>query len=290
MGNIHSTNSYSDRFPLDNYSEVVFLKTKNRKGREVVDTWRAEYHSFGRTTCELQLTKTTCSNHEEELRISVHDHAASHANDDFDFQMNMSVEDGLLLANVSLHGPRCMQQLPERKIPVAQGGVLKSSSFLYGRDTDRKGLVIILREKRCDDDEELPHMITVKHWFVAARCSQGVSVVAKVRSNDGGLSVEIEKPSKHSKGELLKMFDDVKEKGWCPGTTSCDGGMEFSNQNNGNVLPVMNMSGHQNISSLLSSAGYNDGNYNGSVIFRGCKILFDSAFFHPRNWSNMGSK
>jgi len=274
MGNIHSSNNYSEGFALDNASEVVLLKTKNRKGREVVDTWSAEYYSLGRTSCELELTKTKRSNHEEELCISIHDHASGHANEDFNFRMSMRVEDGVLVANVTLDGPRSMQQLPERKIPMAQGGVLKSSSFLYGRDNDRKGLVIILREKRCDDDEVLPYMISVKHCFVAARCSQGVSFVAKIRINsgDGGLSVEVEKPSKHHKGELLKMFDDVKGKGRCPGPSNCDGAIEFSNQKNGNVS-VMNMSGQQNISSVLSGAGYTNGNYNNSIIFRGCKVL-----------------
>ncbi|CAJ1963250.1 unnamed protein product [Sphenostylis stenocarpa] len=282
MGNIHSSNNYSERFPLDNSSEVVLRKTKNRRWREVVDIWSAEYYSFGRTNCKLELTKTN-SNNQEVLCISIHDHGSGHASDEVDFQINMRVEEGLLVANVTLNGPRCMQQLPERKIPTAQGGVLKSSSFLYGRDTDRKGFIVILREKGCDDDEELPYMITVKHYFVAACSSHGVSVVAKIRSSgDGGLSVEIEKASKHPKGELLKMFDDVKGKGWPPGPASCDGAIEFSNKNNGNV-PVMSMSGLQNISSLLSAAGYTNGNYNGSIIFRDCKILFDSAIFGPRN-------
>ncbi|KAG5005954.1 hypothetical protein GLYMA_09G037500v4 [Glycine max] len=50
--------------------------------------------------------------------------------------MKMSVEEGLLLASVTLNGPRSMQQLPERKNPISQGGgVVKSSSFLYGHVT-----------------------------------------------------------------------------------------------------------------------------------------------------------
>jgi len=258
MGNIPSSNNYSERFPLDTYSEVLFRKTKNRRLYEVTNTWSAEYCLLRRTSCELELTKITRNNHEEEVFISIHDHTSSHAKDDFDFRVNMKVEESLLVANVSVDGPRSTQQLPERKIAMAQGGVLKSSFFLYdGGDTDRKGLVIILREKRCDDDEVLPYMITVKHYFVAACSSQGVSVVAKIGSNsDGGLNVEIENPRKHPKGELLKMFDDVKGK---------------ENQNNGNV-PMMNMSGQQNISAFLSAAGYTNGDYNNSIIFRRCKF------------------
>ncbi|WVZ19848.1 hypothetical protein V8G54_007170 [Vigna mungo] len=260
MGNIPSSNNYSESFPLDNYSEVLFRKTKNRKLSEVINKWSAEYCLFRRTSCELELTKITRYNHEEEVFISIHDHTSSYAKDDFDFRINITVENGLLLANVSLDGPRSTQQLPERKVPMEQGGVLKSSFFLYGGDADRKGLVIILREKRCDDDEELPYMITVKHCFVASCSSHDVSVVAKIRSNggDGGLSVEIEKPRKHPKGELLKMFDDVKGKE-----------MEFGNQNNGNV-PDMNISGQQNISALSSSSGYTHGDYNNAIIFRRC--------------------
>ncbi|WVZ00533.1 hypothetical protein V8G54_026602 [Vigna mungo] len=134
-----------------------------------------------------------------EVFISIHDHTSSYAKDDFDFRINITVENGLRLANVSLDEPK---QLLERKVPIAQGGVLKSSFFLYGGDTDRKGLVIILREKRCDEDEELPYMITVKHSFMASCNSHDVSVVAKIHSNggDGDLNVEIEKPRKHPKG------------------------------------------------------------------------------------------
>ncbi|KAG4990430.1 hypothetical protein JHK87_023887 [Glycine soja] len=45
----------------------------------------------------------------------------------------------------------------------ARWWVGKSSSFLYEtRDNDRKGLIIILREKITNDNEELPYMMTVK--------------------------------------------------------------------------------------------------------------------------------
>ncbi|XP_020205943.1 uncharacterized protein LOC109791099 [Cajanus cajan] len=234
MGNIHSSNNFSQRFPLDDNSVAVIRKTKSRKGREVVDTWTAEYYSFGKTSCELELTKTN----QQELFISLLDHAPSHANDHVDFRINMSVEEGLLLANVTLNGPRtCMHQLPERKTPIAQGGVLKSSSILYGRDSDRKGLIVILRAKRNDDDKERPYMITLKHYFVAASSSHGVCVVAKIRS-DGGLSVEIEKPSTQPKRDMLHMFDDVKGKGWCPNPSSSDCAIELFNQNNGKVRVI----------------------------------------------------
>ncbi|CAJ1963252.1 unnamed protein product [Sphenostylis stenocarpa] len=293
MGNCHGSNNYSERLPLDDSSVAVLRKTKNRKGREVEDTWRADYYSFGKTSCELDLTKTNRNKREEELSISIRDHVSNNANDDVDFQMNMRVEEGLLSANVTLNGPRCLQQLPERKIPIAQGGVLKSSSFLYGRDNDRKGLIVLLRAKRRDNDEELPYMITVKHYFVSACCSHGVSLVAKIRSDkgDGGLSVEIEKPSMQPKHELLCIFDDVKGKGWCPNPTNSDCSMELSNKSNGNV-PMINfggnnnnpnaipfsysISGKQNISSVISSSGCTNGDYNGSLIFQDCQICFDA--------------
>lgn len=88
-----------------------------------------------------------------------------------------------------------MQQLPEKRSPIEQGGVLKSYSFFYGRDSGRKNLIVTLRTKRSDDDEMLPYMITVKHYFVPASCSHGVSLVAKIRSDsgDGGLNVQLEK-------------------------------------------------------------------------------------------------
>lgn len=79
-----------------------------------------------------------------------------------------------------------MQQLPEKRSPIEQGGVLKSSSFFYGRDSGRKNLIVTLRTKRSDDDEMLPYMITVKHYFVPASCSHGVfSLVTKIRSDSG---------------------------------------------------------------------------------------------------------
>jgi len=286
MGN-HSSHNYSERFPLDDYSVAVLRKTKNRKGREVEDNWRADYYSCGRRSCELDLTKTNRNKREEELSISIHDHVSNNAGDDVDFQMKMTLEEGLLLANVSLNGPRCLQQLPERKTPIPQGGVLKSSSFLYGRDNDRKGLIVVLRAKRRDTEEELPYMITVKHYFVSAWCSHGVSVVAKIRSDrgDGGLNVEIEKPCMQPKREVLCIIDDVKGKGWCPNPTSSDCSMELSNKsssggnnNNSNAVPFSySISGQQNISSLISSSGYSNGDYNGSMIFQDCQICIDGV-------------
>lgn len=59
----------------------------------------------------------------------------------------------------------------------------------------KKGLIVLLRAKRSDDDELLLDTITVKHYFVPASCSHGVSLVAKIRSDsgDGGLNVQLEK-------------------------------------------------------------------------------------------------
>ncbi|ESW10986.1 hypothetical protein PHAVU_009G255600 [Phaseolus vulgaris] len=290
MGNSHGSKNYSERFPLDDSSVAVLRKTKNRKGSDVEDTWRADYYSHGRRSCELDLTKTKRDKREEELTISICDHVSNNANDDVDFQMKMRVEDDLLLANVTLNGPRSLQQLPERKAPIPQGGVLKSSSFLYGRDNDRKGLIVVLRAKRRDNDEDLPYMITVKHYFVSAWCSHGVSLLAKIRSDrsDGGLSVETEKPCMQPKHEVLCIIDGVKGKGWCPNPTSSDCSMELAtngnvpvissggNHNNSNANPFSySISGQQNISSLISSSGYNKGDYNGSMIFQDCQISID---------------
>ncbi|KAG5005957.1 hypothetical protein JHK82_023935 [Glycine max] len=108
------------------------------KGREVVDTWSTEYYSFGKKTCGNNY------NHEQELTITI------------------------LLGKINVNGPRTMLRLPQRKNPIPQGGgvLIKSSSFLYGRDTDdQNGLIVILRARRRDDDKELPIMITVKHYF-----------------------------------------------------------------------------------------------------------------------------
>ncbi|KHN14667.1 hypothetical protein glysoja_024762 [Glycine soja] len=256
MGNFQSSNNYSEMFSLDSSSVVFVRKSKSPKGREVVDTWSADYFLFGRASCELELTKTNPKNHREELSISIHDHASNHTNDNVYFQVKMSVEEGLLLASSTLNGPRSMQRLPERKNPISQGGgVLKSSSFLYGRDTDRKCLIVILREKRSDDDEELPYMITVKHYFVAACCSHGVSFVAKIRSSDGGLSVELGKPSIRPKGSLLSMFDDVKGKGWCPDPIE-----PIPSQNKNPTIANINP-GLQNLPiAVIGNGGYFKGN------------------------------
>lgn len=50
----------------------------------------------------------------------------------------------------------------------------------------KKGLIVLLRAKRSDDDELLLDTITVKHYFVPASCSHGVfSLVTKIRSDSG---------------------------------------------------------------------------------------------------------
>ena len=61
--------------------------------------------------------------------------------------------------------------------------------------------------------------------------------VAKIRSDrgDGGLSVELQKPSIRVKRALLSMLDDVKGKGWLPKPSSSDCAIEFSNKNNSNT-------------------------------------------------------
>ncbi|CAJ1963258.1 unnamed protein product [Sphenostylis stenocarpa] len=257
MGNTHTSN-YSEWFPLDDSSAILIRKTKFGRG---VETWTAEYNTFGRRNCELELTKTNGDyRHEQDLTISIHDHASDHAKDYTDFQMKVSVKNDLLLGDISVDGPASMLRLPQCKIPNAQGGVLKSSSFLYGSDTDRKGLLVMSRARTHDDDKELPYMITVKHYFLDVCCSHGASLEAKVRSNsgDGGLSVEIEKPSKHPKRELLKIFDDVKGNGWWPDPSSSDWAMD-KNPANPNPFPSYIMRG------LIGNGGYVKGNGNGSI-------------------------
>lgn len=55
--------------------------------------------------------------------------------------------------------------------------------------------------------------------------------MAKIRSDrgDGGLSVELQKPSIRAKRALLSMLDDAKGKGWLPKPSSSDCTIEFSN-------------------------------------------------------------
>ncbi|CAJ1963260.1 unnamed protein product [Sphenostylis stenocarpa] len=83
-------------------------------------------------------------------------------------------------------------------------------------------VLLLLRAKRSDDDEEPPYVVIVQHYFMTASCSKGVSAVAKIfsDSSDEGFSVELEKPSKKSKRELLSMFDDIEGKGWWPDPTT----------------------------------------------------------------------
>ncbi|MDV3201164.1 MAG: hypothetical protein Q8877_03135 [Sweet potato little leaf phytoplasma] len=145
----------------------MLRKTKNLRGRQVKDTWTAEY-SIGRTSsrCEICLTKTNRNKHDdEELSISLHDHEPAPSNEDVDFHMGVKVEQDCLVSKLTINGPSSLLKLPNCKEnnPEAQGGVIKSSSFLYGRDTDeRKGLIVILRAKRSDDDGDWPYMIIDK--------------------------------------------------------------------------------------------------------------------------------
>ncbi|KAK7354848.1 hypothetical protein VNO80_20388 [Phaseolus coccineus] len=265
MGNTQTSN-YSEQFPLGN-SPVLFLrKTKFGRGPEAVHTWTAQYNSFG-STCELELAKTNGDNNQDqELTISIHDHASNQPNDYVKFKLDVSVKESLLLGDANVTGTASVLRLPMCKIPMAQGGVLKASSYLYGTDADRKGLVVLSRARTHDDDKVLPYMITVTHYFFSAYYSHGVSLVAKICSisDDGGLSVEIEKPSKHPKTELLKMFDDVKAKGWWPDPTSSDWPIELPNQNknpaNANPFPS-----YHNIRSIISNGGYVYGNRNGCL-------------------------
>lgn len=119
------------------HSSVVALR-KTKMGERAWSCGHLEYYSFGRKTCGNNY------NHEQELTITI------------------------LLGKINVNGPRTMLRLPQRKNPIPQGGgvLIKSSSFLYGRDTDdQNGLIVILRARRRDDDKELPIMITVKHYF-----------------------------------------------------------------------------------------------------------------------------
>jgi len=219
---------------------LVFLhKTKFGRGPEAFNIWTAQYNSF-RSTCELQLLKTNADyNQNQELTISIHDHALTYPNDYFKFKLDVSVKEGLLLGDAHVTGSASMLRLPVCKTPMAQGGVLKASSYLYGTHTDRKGLVVLSRARTHDDDKVLPYMTTVKHYVFSTDYSHGVSLMAKMcsTSDDGGFSVEIEKPSKHSKGELLKMFDDVKANGWWPHPTSSDWPIQLPNQNKNPANP-----------------------------------------------------
>ncbi|KAL9314909.1 hypothetical protein ACSQ67_020361 [Phaseolus vulgaris] len=259
MGNTQSSN-YSEQYPLGNSPLIFLRKTKFGRGPEALHTWTAHYNSF-RSTCELELTKTNADyNQDQELTISIHDHASTHPNDYFKFTLDVTVKQGLLLGDAQVTGTASVLRLPVCKTPMAQGGVLKASSYLYGTHTDRKGLVVLSRARTHDDDKVLPYMITVKHYFFSADYSHGVSLAAKIcsTSDDGGFSVEIEKPSKHSKGELLKMFDDVKANGWWPQPTTSDWPIQLPNQNN-NIPAIPSYNNNRSI----NNGGLFNGNGNG---------------------------
>jgi len=262
MGNTQTTN-YSEQFPLSNSPLIFLRKTRFGKGREAVDTWTAEYNACG-GICELELAKTNADQKQnQDLTISIRDHASNHTSDYVTYKMEVSLKMGLLSGDVTVNGPSTMLRPPQCKLPTAQGGVLKSSAFFYGTDAERMGLVVMLRARTHDDDDELPYMITVKHYFFSAYYSHGVSLVAKMCSNgEKLLKIEIEKPSKHSKGELLKMFDDVKVRGWWPDPTSSDWALKLllPNQND-NPVPSNN-----NTKGLINNGGHVNGNGNGSII------------------------
>ncbi|KAK7329537.1 hypothetical protein VNO77_23707 [Canavalia gladiata] len=303
MGNNQSGVSNTvERFSIDDSLQVVWRKGKSRKGREGADAWSAEY-SIGRRSCELGLSlsfsTTNPTQNQEELTISIKDRVNGYSNDDVEFQLDVTIIEGLLSGNTTLDGPSSIQQLPLCKTVSSQNAVFKSSSFFYGRDNDRKGLIVILRAKTNDDDKKLPNMITVKHYFIATNCSQGVYVVAKIRSNSdgGGLSFQLEKPVAQSKRALQSLFDDVKEKGWKPNPNGSEfATIQLFNQNKGKV-PVIcsenksinhnhangdlfsySISGYQNVSSLVSTSGYNNGDYNGAVILNNCQVMLLNSY------------
>jgi len=268
MGNSQTSN-YSEEFPLSN-SPVVFLR-KTKFGPKAVHTWTAQYKSLG-STCEL-LAKTNgdYNKKDQQLTISIHDHAS---NDYVKFKFDVSLKEGLLLGDADITGTTVLR-LPMCKIPIAQGGILKATSYLYGTHTDRKGLVVFSRARTHDDDELLPYMITVKHYFFSACYSHGVSLVARIcsTSHDGGLKVEIEKPSEHPKTELLKIFDDVKARGWWPDPNSSDWAIQLPNQNNNPSNPN-HFPSYGVISRCLI---HNDGCVNGNG--NGCLIINQKIYF-----------
>ncbi|XP_068484417.1 uncharacterized protein [Phaseolus vulgaris] len=221
MGNTQSSN-YSEQYPLGNSPLIFLRKTKFGRGPEALHTWTAHYNSF-RSTCELELTKTNADyNQDQELTISIHDHASTHPNDYFKFTLDVTVKQGLLLGDAKVTGTASVLRLPVCKTPMAQD------------------------------------------------YSHGVSLVATIcsTSDDGGFSVEIEKPSKHSKGELLKMFDDVKANGWWPHPTTSDWPIQLPNQNN-NIPAIPSYNNNRSINNGGSFNGNGNGCYTVNQHFYG---------------------
>ncbi|XP_061355295.1 uncharacterized protein LOC133299820 [Gastrolobium bilobum] len=253
-------------------------------------TWELSY-KLERSSCVLNLNKTTGRNQDEVLEIIIVDWLENKINDEIqgtNINDNITREysqafiDRVRRAEVGLFEvyntfsyvyepgkrPRFMS-LNTRKTTNEWGGVTETTVHVYGSGT-RKGLYV--REWKKRREGQNPYMGTLAHYYVYNNI--GLSVVVKIRVlDDGTLYFDVEGPIQHPCSALFKMFEEVNTTGiWTP--TSCSHCAKIQKQRNfmfsdteesdNDNLPED--SRNQSAHAIVSNSGVVKGNGNGNLI------------------------
>jgi len=191
----------------------------------VLEKWSISYE-IGVSDCDLELARDIdTSGDVKGLRLQLRSDTPkrSGAISEFDFFLDVrTVKENDFLVYPrwnAVSGVHTTTTLNQNKKTNKSGTVTDIDMYLYG-EGHKGGLIVLERKKK--SGHILPYELTLVHYHATGsgindyrniRPDFGLSIVAKIRSNGGNLSVMVDGPEQHPSSALLYMFDEVSRNG-----------------------------------------------------------------------------
>ncbi|XP_027924767.1 uncharacterized protein LOC114182171 [Vigna unguiculata] len=193
----------------------------------VLESWNITYE-VGASACALQLTRECdYTKNVKGLRLQLRSETTKRSGDlaEFDFFLDVQTINGddfvvspRWFAICGVHTTTSLNQ--HKRVNNKTGSVSDMDMYLYG-EGHKGGFIVLERKKK--SGHLLPFEVTLAHYHATGsgindyrkiKPDFGLSMVAKIRSIGGNLTIMVDGPEQHPSSALLYMFDEVSRNGY----------------------------------------------------------------------------
>jgi len=208
---------------------VIFLSEKQvtmQQNGGLLEKWNITYE-VGVSVCALELTRLVNTSAEVKgliLQLRSEIPKSNRTLSEFDFYLdvqNINEDDFLVYPRwFAVCGVHTTTSLNQNKKTNKSGSVTDIDMYLYG-EGHKGGLIVLERKKK--NGHQLPYELTLAHYHATGsgindyrkiKPDFGLSIIAKIRSIVGNLTIMVDGPEQHPSSALLYMFDEVSRNGY----------------------------------------------------------------------------
>ncbi|KAK7364016.1 hypothetical protein VNO80_12337 [Phaseolus coccineus] len=192
----------------------------------LLEKWSIAYE-VGLSVCGLELTRHVHSCGDVKgllLQLCSETSKRSGALSEFDFYLDVQTineNDFMVYPRwFAVCGVHTTTSLNQNKKTNKSGSVTDIDMYLYG-EGHKGGLIVLERKKK--SGHQLPYELTLAHYHATGsgindyrkiKPDFGLSMIAKIRSIRGNLTIMVDGPEQHPSSALLYMFDEVSRNGY----------------------------------------------------------------------------